>query len=203
MVMTDIRLQARPTLMGAVWPEQSSAGARTLRAILLAMIGSGILALSSRISVPFIPVPLTLQTLAVLLLGAVLGARLAAATAVLYLAEGAAGLPVFAGTPEHGIGLAYMLGSTGGYLLGYVVAMSVVGWWAERGADRSFPRLLGAMALGEIIIFGFGFAWLAHLIGVEPAFRLGVLPFIVGDTVKTVLAALVVPAVWGMMAKAR
>lgn len=201
--MTDIRLSARPTLMGAVWPEQASTGARAMRAVLLAMIGSGLLALAARISVPFIPVPLTLQTLVVLLLGAVLGARLAAGTALLYLAEGAAGLPVFAGTPEHGIGLAYMMGPTGGYLVGYVIAMGLIGWFAERGADRSAARLGAAMLAGQVVIFGLGFAWLAHLIGAPSAFKFGVLPFIAGDLVKTLLAALLVPAVWRMMVKIR
>ncbi len=201
--MTDIRLPVRPTLAGAVWPEQASAGARAMRTVLLAMIGSGLLALSARVAVPFVPVPLTLQTLVVMLLAAAFGARLAAATTVLYLVEGALGLSVFAGTPEHGIGLAYMMGPTGGYLLSYVFASALIGWFAERGADRSFPRLLATMAAGEVIIFALGFAWLAHFVGPASALRLGVVPFIAGDVVKMLLAALLVPAVWGMVARMR
>ncbi len=201
--MTDLRFPAHPTLVGAVWPEQSSSRSRAIRALLLALAGTGILALSARAQVPFVPVPMTLQTLAVLLIGAAFGARLATATVLLYLVEGAVGLPVLAGTPERGIGLAYMMGSTGGYLIGYLFAAAIVGWFAERGADRSFTRLLGAMAAGNCVVFGLGFAWLSHFIGTTSAFQLGVVPFIFGDVVKTLLAALLVPAVWSVLARAR
>ena len=138
-----------------------------------------------------------------LLIGAVFGLRLAAATVLLYLIEGAIGLPVFAGTPERGIGLAYMMGPTGGFLVGYLASAAIVGWFAERGADRSFVRLLGAMAVGNCVVFALGFAWLSRFIGTTSAFDLGVLPFIAGDVVKTMLAALLVPAVWNVMAKVR
>ncbi len=201
--MTDIRFPVLPTLAGAVWPEQSSLNARAMRAVLLTLIGSGLLTLSARIAVPFVPVPLTLQTLAVLLIGASFGARLGTATVLLYLVEGAIGLPVFAGTPEHGIGIAYMMGKTGGYLLGYVAAAAIVGFLAERGADRSFGKLFGAMVVAEIVIFGLGFAWLSRFIGTSAAFSFGVVPFLPGDAVKTLLAAMLVPAVWGMLAKRR
>ena len=201
--MSDLRFPAHPTLAGAVWPEQASSRSRAIRAILLALAGTGVLALSARAQVPFVPVPMTLQTLAVLLIGAVFGTRLATATVLLYLVEGAVGLPVFAGTPQHGLGLAYMMGPTGGFLVGYVVAAAVVGWFAERGADHSFVRLLGAMAAADCVVFGLGFAWLSHLIGTASAFELGVAPFIAGDVVKTLLAALLVPAVWSLLVKAR
>ena len=201
--MTDIRFPIRPTLAGAVWPEKQSVNARAMRAVLLALVGTGILTLSAKIAVPFVPVPMTLQSLAVLLIGAIFGARLGSATVALYLVEGAIGLPVFTGTPAHGIGLAYMAGSTGGFLAGFAVAAALVGWFAERGADHSFARLLGAMLMGEVAIFGLGYAWLAHLIGPDAALNYGVLPFIPGDIVKTVLAALLVPALWSVLAKAR
>lgn len=201
--MTDIRFPARPTLAGAVWPEKPSVNARAMRAVLLALVGTGILTLSAKIAVPFVPVPMTLQTLAVLLIGAVFGARLGVATIILYLVEGAIGLPVFAGTPAHGIGLAYMMGPTGGFLAGYIIAAALVGWFAERGADHSFARMLAAMVAGEIAIFGLGYAWLAHLIGPDAALTLGILPFVPGDIVKTALAALMVPASWGLLAKPR
>ena len=103
----------------------------------------------------------------------------------------------------HGIGLAYMMGPTGGYLIGFVAAAAFVGFFAERGADRSVPKLLGAMTLGHVVLFGFGYAWLAHLLGKELAFTAGVEPFILGTVVKTLLAGLVVPAVWQLMAKRR
>ncbi len=201
--MTDVRFPLRPTLAGAVWPEQASTASRAARAVLLALVGSAVLTLSARLSIPFWPVPMTLQSLAVLLIGAGFGLRLGAATVVLYLIEGAVGLPVFAGTPMHGLGLAYMMGPTGGYLVGFLAAAALVGFFAERGADRSVPKLLGAMTLGHLVLFGFGYAWLAHLVGKDLAFTAGVEPFILGTVVKTLLAGLVVPAVWQLMAKRR
>ena len=201
--MTDVRFPVRPTLAGAVWPEQASTSSRAARAVLLALVGSAVLTLSARLSVPFWPVPLTMQSLAVLLIGAGFGLRLASATVVLYLLEGAVGLPVFAGTPMHGIGLAYMMGPTGGYLIGFVAAAAIVGFFAERGADRSVPKLLGAMTLGHVVLFGFGYAWLAYLLGKDLAFTAGVEPFILGTVLKTLLAGLIVPAIWQLMAKRR
>lgn len=201
--MTDIRIRlpAHPTLAGALWPEQAAPGLRLARASLLALVGSAVMALSAKLSVPFYPVPVTMQSLAVLLIAAAFGSRLGAATMALYLVEGALGLPVFAGTPAHGIGLAYMVGPTGGYLVGYVAAAYAVGFFAERGADRSVPRLLGAMTLGHAILFATGFAWLASLIGPEKAWVGGVLPFIIGTVVKTLLGALLVPSVWGLVSR--
>ncbi len=201
--MTDVRFPVRPTLAGAVWPEQASTASRAARAVLLALVGSAVLTLSARLSIPFWPVPMTLQSLAVLLIGAGFGLRLGAATVALYLIEGAVGLPVFAGTPMHGLGLAYMMGPTGGYLVGFLAAAALVGFFAERGADRSVPKLLGAMTLGHVVLFGFGYAWLAHLLGKDLAFTAGVEPFILGTVVKTLLAGLVVPAVWQLMGKRR
>ena len=201
--MTDVRFPVRPTLAGAVWPEQASTASRAARAVLLALVGSAVLTLSARLSVPFWPVPMTMQSLAVLLIGAGFGLRLGVATVALYLIEGAVGLPVFAGTPMHGLGLAYMMGPTGGYLAGFLVAAALVGFFAERGADRSVPKLLGAMTAGHLVLFGFGYAWLAHLLGKDLAFTAGVEPFILGTAMKTLLAGLVVPAVWQLMAKRR
>ena len=201
--MTDVRFPVRPTLAGAVWPEQASTASRAARAVLLALVGSAVLTLSARLSVPFWPVPMTLQSLAVLLIGAGFGLRLGAATVLLYLLEGAVGLPVFAGTPMHGLGLAYMMGPTGGYLVGFLAAAALVGFFAERGADRSVPKLLGAMTLGHLVLFGFGYAWLAHLLGRDLALTAGVEPFILGTVVKTLLAGLVVPAIWQLMGKRR
>ncbi len=201
--MTDVRFPVRPTLAGAVWPEQASTASRAARAVLLALVGSAVLTLSARLSIPFWPVPMTLQSLAVLLIGAGFGLRLGAATVALYLIEGAIGLPVFAGTPMHGLGLAYMMGPTGGYLVGFLAAAAVRRVLRRTGADRSVPKLLGAMTLGHVVLFGFGYAWLAHLLGKDLAFTAGVEPFILGTVVKTLLAGLVVPAVWQLMAKRR
>src|SRR5690606_16484525 len=121
----------RSTLAESLWPAQAAPA--WLRNMLLAVGGSLLLTLSAKINVPFYPVPMTMQTFAVLLIGAAFGWRLGTATVLLYLAQGAAGLPVFAGTPEKGIGLLYLMGPTGGYLVGFAVAAAVVGWLAERG----------------------------------------------------------------------
>jgi biotin transport system substrate-specific component len=185
-------------LAANIWPDDRS---RLLRAAVLALAGSALLTLSAKIQVPFWPVPMTMQTYVVLVLGAMFGARLGAATVLLYLAQGAVGLPVFAGTPEKGLGLAYMMGPTGGYLVGFVAAAWVVGLLAERGWDRSIVRLMVAMALGHVIIFAFGVTWLAQLIGWNKAWMLGVAPFYAATIFKTALGAFTLPAIWAVLAR--
>ena len=125
--------QAPITFADLLWPARGAS--RPLRALLLALLGSALLTISAKLEVPFYPVPMTMQTLVVLLLGMAYGARLGAATVLLYLAEGAVGLPVFAGTPERGIGIAYMMGPTGGYLVGFVLSAAITGWLTERRRD--------------------------------------------------------------------
>jgi biotin transport system substrate-specific component len=185
------------TLAATLWPAQRSS--RIARAAALAVGGALVLTLSAKIQVPFIPVPMTLQTLVVLVLGAAFGARLAAATVALYLLEGLLGLPVFAGAVA---GPAYMAGPTGGFLLGFLIAAALIGFLAERGWDRSWGRLVAAMTLGHVAIFALGFGWLAVLIGPEKAFALGVAPFALATIVKTLLAAALVGAAWGATGRA-
>lgn len=165
----------------------------------MVVAGTALLALSAKTKVVLGPVDLSLQTLVVLLLGAAFGARMAVATLLLYLAEGAMGLPVFQGTPEKGIGIAYMLGTTGGYLAGFVAMAAIAGWAADRGLDRSPVKLFGAMLAGEAVMLAMGFAWLAVLIGADKAWQFGVLPFLVPDLVKVALASALVPAVWSLL----
>jgi biotin transport system substrate-specific component len=165
-------------------------GARLVAQILLVLGGTAVLALAAKITVPFWPVPMTLQTLAVFLIAAAYGRDLAVATLLAYLAEGALGLPVFA----TGAGLAYMAGPTGGYLVGFVAAAAIVGHAADRGFDRNAFVLFGAMMLGEIVILALGAAWLAVLFGAEKALAFGVGPFIVTDVIKMALATAVVRA---------
>lgn len=165
-------------------------------AVLAAIVGALLLTLSAKVQVPFYPVPMTMQSFVVLGLGAALGARLGAASVALYLAQGALGLPVFAGTPEKDIGRAYMMGPTGGYLAGFLLAAYVIGLLAERGWDRSHLKLFAAMALGHAIIFLAGYVWLAGLIGWEKAWLSGVLPFGWATLFKTALAAALLPAIW-------
>src|SRR5271157_3315935 len=178
-----------PPLVAALLPDRDAP--RLPRDAALAFGGALALALSAKVQVPFYPVPMTLQTLVVLTLGAAYGARLGAATVALYLAEGLPGLPVFAGAVA---GPAYMAGPTGGYLVGFLAAAALIGVLAERGWDRSWPRLLAAMALGHAVIFAFGFSWLAVLVGPGKAFALGVAPFAAATVVKTLLACALVSA---------
>ena len=149
---------------------------------------------------PFYPVPQTMQTLVVLMLGMAYGWRLGAATVLLYLAEGAAGLPVFAGTPEKGIGLAYMAGPTGGYLLGFVLAAGLTGWLAERGWDRNAATTALAMLLGNLAIYAPGLFWLGSLLGWDkPILAWGLSPFVLGELAKLALASLAMPLAWRLV----
>ncbi len=170
------------------------------RGAALALGGSLLLVVSAKAQVPFYPVPMTLQTLVVLLLGAALGARLAAAAVALYLIEGLAGLPVFAGALA---GPVYMAGPTGGYLVGFLAAAALVGFAGDRRWDRTWLRLLGVMTLGHAIVFALGFAWLAVLIGAERAYTAGVAPFALATIVKTLLAVALVGAGRGAIERLR
>lgn len=194
-----MRADQPSTIVAALWPQANAASGRVLRNVILAIGGTLALTLSARAQIPFYPVPLTLQTLVVLVLGAAYGGRLAAATVALYLIEGALGLPVFAGTPEKGLGLAYMMGPTGGFLAGFLFAAAFVGFCAERGWDRSALKLLGVMAIGHAIIFSFGLGWLSAIIGWNNAWIGGAEPFILATLVKTLLATAIMPALWKVL----
>lgn len=169
----------------------------------LALLGTLALTLSAKTKVVLGPVDISLQSLVVLLIGAAFGWRLAVATLLLYLAEGAAGFAVFQSTPEKGIGIPYMLGTTGGYLAGFVVMAGIVGWVADRGWDRNLLKLFGAMLVADAVMLAMGYGWLSGLIGAEKAWQFGVLPFIVPDLIKVGLAATLVPAVWTLFASLR
>ncbi|MBN7755869.1 biotin transporter BioY [Nitratireductor aquimarinus] len=176
-----------------------NAARRLTTQLFLAVGATLLLALSAKTRVVLGPVDLSLQTLAVLLIGATFGMRLGVATLLLYMAEGAMGLPVFQGTPEKGIGLAYMMGPTGGYLLGFVAMAAIAGWAADRGWDRNPLKLAGAMLVAEAALMVLGFAWLAGLIGAENAWQFGVAPFIMPDLIKVALAACFMPAAWALL----
>ncbi|MER9837853.1 biotin transporter BioY [Mesorhizobium sp. M0145] len=184
-------------LISLALPERGAA--RLAGQLLLAIAGTLLLILSAKTKVMLGPVDISMQTLAVFLIAASFGMRLGVATLLLYMAEGALGLPVFQSTPEKGIGIAYMLGSTGGYLAGFVVMAAIVGWAADRGWDRHPIKLFNAMLVAEIVMMAMGFAWLALLIGPEKSWQFGVLPFVVGDLIKVALAASLVPAVWSLL----
>ena len=167
-----------------LWPA-TRGDQKAVRAVVLAVLGSLLLWASAKIQVPFYPVPMTMQTAVVFLLGVAYGPRLAVATILLYVAQGAMGLPVFAGTPERGIGLPYILGPTGGYIASWPIAAALVGFVAER---RQHWLAIGlAVLAGTGIIYLLGASWLATFVGAEKALTLGVLPFLLGDAVKLAL----------------
>jgi len=184
-------------LVSLAMPE--SRAARLVTQAFLVLAGTLLLVISAKTKVVLGPVDLSLQTLAVLLVGACFGMRLGLATLLLYLAEGAMGLPVFQSTPEKGLGLAYMAGPTGGYLVGFAVMAAIAGYAADRGWDRNVVKLFGAMLVAEVAMLGLGFAWLSVLIGVDGAWTFGVLPFILPDLIKVALAACLVPAGWSAL----
>ena len=188
----------RQTLAAELWRSEY----QFARGIILAIAGSLALWLSAKIQVPFYPVPITMQTFVVLAVGIAYGWRLGAATIILYLVEGAAGLPVFAGTPEKGIGFAYMLGPTGGYLIGFVLAAAATGWLAERGWDRSYVKTALAMLAGNVVIYIPGLLWLGTVLGWDkPILEWGLIPFLFGDTAKLLLAALLMPTLWRFLGR--
>lgn len=163
----------------------------------IVVAASLLLIVSAKISIPFWPVPLTMQTFVVIGLGLALGPALGTAAVGLYLVEGALGLPVFSGTPEKGIGLAYMAGPTGGFLAGFLLAAFVAGHLAKRGLDRNvFTAFLAALA-GAVVLYIPGLLWLGTLFGWDkPILEWGLYPFIYGDLLKAALAAIAFPAAW-------
>lgn len=167
--------------------------------LLLALLGVVALTLSAKMEIPWWPVPMTMQTYVVLVIGMAYGTRLGVATVLAYLAVGALGFPVFAGTPERGIGIAYMIGPTGGYLLGFVLAAWLCGLLAECGWDRKFGRALIGMALAHVAILGVGVIWLAALVGWGQAFGLGLTPFVAATVAKTLLAGWTLPVAWRLV----
>lgn len=187
-------LAASPrTLADAALPRSGA-----LRDALLVLSGSLVVALGAQVAIPlpFTPVPLTGQTYAALLVGAALGARRGVLALLLYLAEGALGLPVFAGGAA---GLARLGGPTGGYLAGLVLAALLVGWFADRGWDRRPLPCLLAMIAGSVAIYACGVPWLALTVGADRAVAAGLLPFLPGDALKLALAALSLPLAWRLV----
>jgi biotin transport system substrate-specific component len=177
-------LPSTPPFVTVAWPVRTR-GAQLVRNLSLVIVGSLLLTLSAKIQVPFYPVPMTLTTAVVFLLGIAYGWRLAVGTVLFYLAQGAVGLPVFAGTPQLGIGLAYMAGPTGGYLMGFVVAAAITGLPVFR-AQGMIVTALG-VAAATAIVYLLGAGWLATLIGPAKAVAMGVKPFLLGDLFKLLL----------------
>ncbi len=177
-----------------LWPQRANGFSGALRSVILVLLGTALLTLSAKVNLPLPYVPMTLQTLVVLVIGAAYGWRLGSATVVAYLAEGALGLPVFAGSAG---GLAPLLGPTAGYLFGFVAAAFATGWLSERGWDRSVVWLFLAMGLGHVLILAAGFGWLAFgmKLGVDKAWLVGIAPFLAASLIKNALGATLVPAI--------
>lgn len=176
--------QSMPSVMSVLWPARAEAEPRFLRLAILAVVGSALLALSAHIMVPFYPVPMTLQTGVALLIGIAYGWKLGFATVLLYLAEGAVGLPVF----TYGAGIAYLAGPTGGFLIGFAVAAAIAGYAFEKAPN--IVGLIVGVVVAEIAIFALGVGYLATIIGFDEAFAKGLLPFVYGDILKTATAVL-------------
>ncbi len=188
---------SNPTLAGQLWP---TATMNWTRAILLAVLGSLVVACAAQINVPMLPVPMTLQTLAVLAIGGAYGSRLGAATLALYALEGAVGLPVFAEMNSILKPDGTIIASIG-YIVGFIPAAALVGWFAERGFDRSIGKMFLATLLGAAVLYIPGLIWLGYLFGAENAVPYGLAPFWIGDIVKAAIVALGLPAVWNLLGR--
>lgn len=181
-----------PTLSHRYFPRT----AEWIRSLFLVILGSLLLAALAQVEIvlPFTPVPITGQTFGVLLVGAALGSKRGAASMVLYITEGAFGLPIFAGGAS---GFGILTGATAGYLVGFIGAAYVVGWLAERGLERSVGTSLIPFIVGTIVIYACGVTWLAILLkDFSSAINAGLLPFLVGDAIKLMAASLALPTAW-------
>ena len=165
--------------------------------LLTSIIGSFLLAISSKVQIPLTPVPVTLQTLVLLVMSMFLGWRGAVGATSLYLFQGAIGLPVFA----HGGGFVILFGPTGGYLFGFLIASLVVGYLAEKGWDKSVVLTFTSMTIGTLIIYLFGVIWLSYLKDLNTALVFGLLPFITPDILKICLGTCLVSAGWEISEK--
>ena len=183
-------------LCDRLWPATGNA---ILRFVVLAVAGSLLVAGAAHIAVIMLPVPITLQTLAMLGIGAAYGSRLGAATLALYAAEGAAGLPVFAPTPD---GYPGITGPTGGYIIGFILAAALLGWLVERGWDRNIPKMIAAVLLAAAVVYIPGLLWLQGFVGgFAKAVEYGLAPFWLWDTVKALVVAFAVPAAHSLIGK--
>jgi biotin transport system substrate-specific component len=194
----DIMEEAAPihrVMIEAVWLHSGIA-----REVTLILVGSLLIALTAQLQIrlPFSPVPITGQTFAVLLLGALYGRKRGAATVMTYLVLGAVGLPVFAGGAS---GIARLVGPTAGYLVGFVVAAFVVGLLSERGWDRKPWTTAGSMIIGSGIIYLAGVLWLSRFVGWPAVWGTGILPFLPGDAIKIALATILLPFGWKLLGR--
>ncbi|SMO35383.1 biotin transporter BioY [Ruegeria faecimaris] len=189
-------------LANAFGPREGTA--LRVKQVVLVALGIVALAVAAKIKVPMWPVPITMGTFAVLTIGTAYGARLGLVTMMGYLLIGALGFDVFAGSSAEKFGLTYMMGGTGGYLVGYVLATLMLGTLAARGWDRSVVKMALALVLANVLIYVPGLLWLGQLYGWDqPILAWGLTPFLVGDAIKLALAALLIPGLWKLVGDAR
>ena len=193
--LSAARAVRMPTLAEAMLDSLMTPSAATSAVTKAALVvfGSLLLAVSAQFKIPLYPVPATGQTLVVLLIGMTYGPRLGGITIAAYLFEGAIGLPVFAGGAA---GVAVLMGPTAGYLFGFLLAATAMGYLAERGTGRTVVSTIAAMVIGNCVIYLCGALWLANFIGFAQAIAAGVLPFLYGDALKLVVAAGLMPWAW-------
>ncbi len=192
------------TIVDRVVPRSQSRSTELLRDVLLVLAGTGLVAGLAQVSIPWHPVPFTGQTLAVLLVGGLLGAWRGALSLALYFAIGALGAPIFS---EQSGGWDIITGATGGYIIGFILAAAVVGWLVERGVDRRVVPMILTLILGNILIYAIGVPWLAQWapagdgvqFGWSQAYTFGVQPFIFGDAIKLAIAAALLPGGWALL----
>ena len=195
-------LTARPVLADLFGASEGTQ--LRIKQIVLVLAGVAVLATAAKIRIPMWPVPMTMGTFAVLTIGAAYGPRLGLTTILAYLAVGALGFNVFAGSSAEENGLAYMMGGTGGYLVGYALAALALGAFARAGWDRTFGKMAAALLAGNAIIYVPGLIWLGVLYGWDkPILEWGLTPFLFGDALKLALAAMLIPAVWKLVGDAR
>ncbi len=191
-------------LSDEIWPAQGRA--LWVKRIVLVGLGIALLALAAKIKFPIwpSPVPVTLGTFAVLTIGTAYGPRMGLTTILGYMLIGALGFDVFANSSAEANGWTYMTGSTGGYLVGFVFATLALGYGAARGWDRNVFKMVAMLLVGNALIYVPGILWLAHLYTWEkPILEWGLTPFLIGDAMKLALAALLIPAAWALVGKAR
>lgn len=191
------------TIAATLWPSSPMhlAAERLVRPAVLVAAGVCLITLGAKASVPFWPVPLTLQTLAVSVVAAAYGLRLGVATVAAYLAAGFLGAPVFAGMS---VGVAPFMGPTGGFLAGFLVMAAIIGAAADRGWDKAWPKILAAMALANVVVFVPGLLWLGTFTGYgAKLLAAGLWPFALGTLVKTALGAALMPAAWALVRRLR
>lgn len=192
------------TIVDRIVPRGQTRSSTLVRDVILVLAGTGLVSVLAQVAIPWFPVPFTGQTLAVLLVGGLLGALRGALSLAVYFAIGALGAPIFS---EQSGGWDVIMGATGGYIIGFIVAAAVVGWLCERGADRRVVPMMGVLLLGNVIIYAVGVPWLANwtppgadvAFGWSQAYEFGVQPFILGDLLKLAIVAAILPAGWALL----